>query len=72
MPHRSTDVPPARVPADGPPEPGDAPVSRSDLDACLRVLDRVPQATILDGGRPHALVEHLLEGRTPGTVFTAA
>ena len=42
------------------------------VDACLRVLDRVPQATILDGGRPHAIVEHLLEGRTPGTVFTAA
>ena len=42
------------------------------VDACLRVLDRVPQATILDGGRPHAIVEHLLEGRTSGTVFTAA
>jgi acetylglutamate kinase len=41
------------------------------VDACLRVLDLVPRATILDGGRPHAIVEHLLEGRTPGTVFTA-
>jgi acetylglutamate kinase len=41
------------------------------VDACLRVLDRVPRATILDGGSPHAIVEHLLEGRTPGTVFTA-
>jgi acetylglutamate kinase len=41
------------------------------VDACLRVLDRVPRATILDGGRPHAIVEHLLEGRTAGTVFTA-
>jgi acetylglutamate kinase len=41
------------------------------VDACLRVLDRVPRATILDGGSPHAIVEHLLEGRTAGTVFTA-
>ena len=41
------------------------------VEACLRALDRVPQATILDGERPHAIVEHLLEGRTPGTVFTA-
>ena len=41
------------------------------VEACLRALDRVPRATILDGGRPHAIVEHLLEGRTPGTVFTA-
>ena len=36
------------------------------VEACLRALDRVPQATILDGGRPHAIVEHLLEGRTAG------
>jgi len=42
------------------------------VEACLRALDRVPRATILDGGRPHAIVEHLLEDRTPGTVFTAA
>jgi acetylglutamate kinase len=42
------------------------------VEACLRALDRVPQATILDGGRPHAIVEHLLDGRTPGTVFTAS
>ncbi|MGH2351492.1 MAG: acetylglutamate kinase [Chloroflexota bacterium] len=40
------------------------------VEACLRCLDRVPQATILDGSRPHAIVEHLLEGRTSGTVFT--
>ena len=39
------------------------------VDACLRALDRVPQACIVDGGRPHAIVEHLLERRTPGTVF---
>lgn len=41
------------------------------VEACLRVLDRVPQATILDGGHPHAIVEHLLHNRTAGTVFTA-
>jgi acetylglutamate kinase len=41
------------------------------VDACLRVLDRVPRASILDGARPHAIVEHLLEGRTFGTTFTA-
>ena len=39
------------------------------VDACLRALDRVPGACIVDGGRPHAIVEHLLEGHTPGTVF---
>jgi len=42
------------------------------VEACLSCLDRVSRATILDGGRPHAIVEHLLEGRTPGTVFTAS
>jgi acetylglutamate kinase len=41
------------------------------VDACLRCLGRVPRASILDGGRPHAIVEHLLAGRTSGTVFTA-
>jgi len=44
------------------------------VEACLAALDGapgVPHATILDGGRPHALVEHLLEGRTAGTVFIA-
>ena len=44
------------------------------VEACLAALDGapgVPHATILDGGRPHALVEHLLEGRTAGTVFVA-
>jgi acetylglutamate kinase len=40
------------------------------VDACLTALDKVPQAVILDGGRPHAIVEHLLERRTAGTVFT--
>lgn len=39
------------------------------VEACLHCLDRVGQATILDGGRLHAIVEHLLEGRTAGTVF---
>jgi acetylglutamate kinase len=41
------------------------------VEACLRCLDRVPRATILDGGHPHAIVEHLLQDRTPGTVFTS-
>jgi acetylglutamate kinase len=41
------------------------------VDACLRVLDRVAQASILDGGRPHAISEHLLDGHTFGTVFSA-
>jgi acetylglutamate kinase len=41
------------------------------VDACLNCLDRVARATILDGSDPHAIVGHLLEGRTPGTVFTA-
>lgn len=41
------------------------------VNACLHALDRVPQASILDGGRPHAIVEHLRDGRTAGTVFTA-
>jgi acetylglutamate kinase len=41
------------------------------VDACLRVLDRVARASILDGGRPHAISEHLLEGHTFGTVFSA-
>jgi acetylglutamate kinase len=41
------------------------------VEACLRVLDRVPRAAILDGGHAHAIVAHLLEGGTGGTVFTA-
>jgi acetylglutamate kinase len=41
------------------------------VEACLRCLDRVARAMILDGSRPHAIVEHLLEGRTPGTEFVA-
>ena len=41
------------------------------VEACLSALERVPRPTILDGGRPHAIVEHLLHGRTAGTVFTA-
>lgn len=41
------------------------------VEACLRSLDRVSRACILDGGRPHAIVEHLLEGHTAGTLFTA-
>ncbi|GAA2401063.1 oxidoreductase [Catellatospora methionotrophica] len=40
MPHRSTDVPVARVSATGAPGPGGSavPVGASDLDVCLRVL----------------------------------
>ena len=41
------------------------------VEACLRCLDRVPRAAIVDGAAPHALVEHLLHGRSLGTVFTA-
>jgi acetylglutamate kinase len=41
------------------------------VEACLRALDRVPRASIVDGGAPHALVEHLLHGQPVGTVFTA-
>jgi acetylglutamate kinase len=40
------------------------------VEACLSALDRaVPEAVILDGGRPHAIVEHLVERTTAGTVF---
>ena len=39
------------------------------VEACLSALDRVPEAVILDGGRVHAIVEHLIEHRTAGTVF---
>jgi acetylglutamate kinase len=42
------------------------------VEACLSALDRdpgVPEAVILDGGRPHAIVEHLIERATAGTVF---
>lgn len=39
------------------------------VDACLTALDKVPQAVILDGGREHAIMEHLLHGHTAGTVF---
>jgi acetylglutamate kinase len=41
------------------------------VEACLRALDVVPSATILDGGEPHGLAAHLLDGMTPGTVFRA-
>jgi acetylglutamate kinase len=41
------------------------------VDACLSALDRVPEAVILDGGNPHAIVEHLIERHTSGTVFRA-
>jgi acetylglutamate kinase len=41
------------------------------VEACLRCLDRVPRASIVDGAAPHALVEHLLNGQSLGTVFTA-
>jgi acetylglutamate kinase len=42
------------------------------VEACLAALDRVPgvpEAVILDGGRPHAIVEHLIDRSTAGTVF---
>jgi acetylglutamate kinase len=42
------------------------------VEACLTALDRVPgvpEAVILDGGRPHAIVGHLFERSTAGTVF---
>jgi len=39
------------------------------VEACLSALDRVPEAVILDGGRPHAIVEHLVDRATAGTVF---
>ncbi len=42
------------------------------VDACLSALDRVPEAVILDGGNPHAIVQHLIERTTSGTVFRAA
>jgi hypothetical protein len=32
----------------------------------------VPEAVILDGGNPHAIVQHLIERTTSGTVFRAA
>jgi acetylglutamate kinase len=41
------------------------------VEACLSALDRVPESVILDGGHAHAIVEHLIEHRTSGTVFTA-
>jgi acetylglutamate kinase len=41
------------------------------VDACLRSLDRVARASILDGGRPHAIMEELLARCAAGTVFTA-
>ncbi|HEV2125614.1 MAG TPA: acetylglutamate kinase [Chloroflexota bacterium] len=41
------------------------------VNACLTALDKVPQAVILDGGQPHAIVEHLLQGKTAGTVFSS-
>ncbi|MBI3973980.1 MAG: acetylglutamate kinase [Chloroflexi bacterium] len=43
------------------------------VDACLSALDRVPRTStvaIVDGGHPHAIVEHVLHGRTHGTLFT--
>jgi acetylglutamate kinase len=42
------------------------------VDACLSALEHVPEAVILDGGRPHAIVEHLIERKTAGTVFRSA
>jgi len=41
------------------------------VDACTSALDRVPEVAILDGSRPHAIFEHLIERRTAGTVFMA-
>lgn len=65
MPHRSTDVPPARVPADGPPAPGDAPVSQSDLDACLRVLAAAGRGE-LDGPAALAVERAVTEAHRGG------
>ena len=39
------------------------------VEACLTALERVPESVILDGGRPHAIVQHLIERQTAGTVF---
>ena len=41
------------------------------VEACLRCLDRVPRASIVDGAVPHALVKHLIKGEPLGTVFSA-
>lgn len=60
MPHSSTDVPAARVPAAAPPSP----VTPSDLDACLRVLAAAGRGE-LDG--PAALaVERAVAGAHRG------
>lgn len=42
------------------------------VEACVAALSHVPESVILDGGRPHAIIEHLVERRTAGTVFRAA
>ena len=39
------------------------------VEACLRCLDRVPQAAILDGSVLHGLRAHVLDGATAGTMF---
>ncbi|MFC7246901.1 SDR family NAD(P)-dependent oxidoreductase [Catellatospora aurea] len=65
MPHRSTDVPPARVPADGPPGPGDAPISPSDLDTCLRVLAAAGRGA-LDGPAALAVERAVAEAHRGG------
>ncbi|GAA1417626.1 SDR family NAD(P)-dependent oxidoreductase [Catellatospora coxensis] len=65
MPHRSTDVPAARVPADGPPGLGDAPISPSDLDACLRVLAAAGRGA-LDGPAALAVERAVAEAHRGG------
>ncbi|MEU7824556.1 SDR family NAD(P)-dependent oxidoreductase [Catellatospora sp. NPDC049133] len=65
MPHRSTDVPAARVPADGPPGPGDAPISASDLDTCLRVLAAAGRGA-LDGPAALAVERAVAEAHRGG------
>ncbi|MAG36851.1 MAG: acetylglutamate kinase [Dehalococcoidia bacterium] len=39
------------------------------VEACLRCLDGVPEAVILDGSVPHVLRDHILGSATAGTVF---
>ncbi len=41
------------------------------VEACVSALAHVPESVILNGGHPHAIVNHLVERRTSGTIFTA-
>ncbi len=42
------------------------------IEACLRALDTVPRAHVLDGRVPHALIRELFTKEGVGTMLTSS